>query len=62
MRHAIVTGGDRGLGAAIAWELAAAGCAVTLNYHADAKSAETVRAAIEKGGGKARGSRRTCRS
>jgi NAD(P)-dependent dehydrogenase (short-subunit alcohol dehydrogenase family) len=29
-RHAIVTGGNRGLGAAIAWELARAGAALTL--------------------------------
>lgn len=53
MRHAIVTGGGRGLGAAISQELAAAGCAVTINYHADEDAAAAVLTAIEAAGGTA---------
>ena len=43
---AIVTGGSRGIGAAIARELAAAGARVVVTYRSDAKSAEAVAEAI----------------
>jgi 3-oxoacyl-[acyl-carrier protein] reductase len=39
---ALVTGGSRGIGAAIALELAAAGATVAVNYHSDARAAQTV--------------------
>jgi 3-oxoacyl-[acyl-carrier protein] reductase len=48
---ALVTGGSRGIGAAIAEELADAGCAVLLNYRADRAGAEAVKAHIEAKGG-----------
>lgn len=43
---AIVTGGGRGIGAAIARELAAGGARVVVNYRSDQASAEAVAAAI----------------
>jgi 3-oxoacyl-[acyl-carrier protein] reductase len=43
---AIVTGGSRGIGAAIARELAAAGAKVVVNYQSKAAEAEAVAAAI----------------
>ena len=46
-RVAIVTGGDSGIGAACATELAKAGADVAINYHSDAESASKVKAAIE---------------
>jgi len=50
-RVAIVTGGSKGIGRAISVELAAAGYAVVVNYHADDRSAEqTVRMLREAGG------------
>ena len=52
-RVAIVTGGDSGIGAACAVELAAAGADVAINYHSDEESAAKVRAAIEALGRKA---------
>lgn len=52
-RVAIVTGGDSGIGAACATELAAAGADVAINYHSDAESAAGVKAAIEALGRKA---------
>ena len=49
----IVTGGSRGIGAAICRRLAAAGHAVAVNYTADAKAAEATVAEIKKAGGHA---------
>jgi 3-oxoacyl-[acyl-carrier protein] reductase len=50
---AIVTGGSRGIGAAIAERLAGDGFAVVINYAGDTKSAETLARAIEAKGGRA---------
>ena len=50
---ALVTGGSRGIGAAICRELAAAGATVAVNYARDAESAGAVVAAIEADGGRA---------
>ncbi|MHA6626392.1 SDR family NAD(P)-dependent oxidoreductase [Pseudonocardia sichuanensis] len=53
-RTALVTGGSRGVGRAIAVRLAADGAAVAVNYRRDADAAEEVVAEIEKAGGTAR--------
>ncbi len=50
---AIVTGGSRGIGAATCELLGAEGYSVVVNYARDAKAADAVVAAVEKGGGKA---------
>ncbi len=50
---AIVTGGDSGIGKAIAVELAKEGAAVTINYHSNEQAANAVKAEIESRGGKA---------
>lgn len=50
---ALVTGGGKGIGKAIAAALAAEGAAVVINYHGSVKKAEETVAEIEAAGGKA---------
>jgi 3-oxoacyl-[acyl-carrier protein] reductase len=50
---ALVTGAAKGIGAAIAKALGAAGASVVVNYASDKKGAEAVVASIAKAGGKA---------
>jgi 3-oxoacyl-[acyl-carrier protein] reductase len=50
---ALVTGASRGIGAAIAVELAAAGATVVVNYASSPEAARAVVAGIEASGGKA---------
>ncbi|WP_063047889.1 SDR family NAD(P)-dependent oxidoreductase [Nocardia pseudovaccinii] len=52
-RVALVTGGGKGIGAAIAVELAQRGAAVAINYRADRAAAEATLADIERAGGRA---------
>jgi 3-oxoacyl-[acyl-carrier protein] reductase len=52
-RVALVTGGSRGIGAAIALALAEAGAAVAVNYRERAADAEAVVAGITSNGGRA---------
>ena len=52
-KFALVTGGSRGIGAAIAKHLASAGASVAITYAKDATSATAVVKAIEGSGGKA---------
>src|SRR5205085_979679 len=49
---AIVTGGDSGIGKAIALRLAKEGTAVTINYHSNEQAAAAVKQEIEGKGGK----------
>jgi 3-oxoacyl-[acyl-carrier protein] reductase len=52
-KSALVTGGSRGIGRAIAIKLASEGAAVAINYAGNAKAAEEVKSIIEAAGGKA---------
>jgi len=52
-RAALVTGGSRGIGAAIVKTLAEAGCAVAVNYRERAADAEALAKGIVKAGGRA---------
>ncbi|MEP4886899.1 MAG: SDR family NAD(P)-dependent oxidoreductase [Alphaproteobacteria bacterium] len=52
-RVALVTGGNRGIGAAISHALAAAGAVVAVNYVSNADAARDTVAAIEAAGGRA---------
>lgn len=49
--RALVTGGSRGIGAAIAHALALAGHPIILNYRENERAANTVKASIEEAGG-----------
>lgn len=51
--RALITGGGRGIGAAVAVELAAQGHPVILNYRSDHEAAQGVKAKIESAGGEA---------
>ncbi len=52
-RYALVTGGSRGIGRAIAMELAKDGCAILLNYKSNHTEAEATKQMIEAAGGEA---------
>jgi len=52
-RVAVVTGGSRGIGRAIALELAQRGASVIVNYNSKSEAADAVVAEIVKAGGKA---------
>jgi len=53
MRYALVTGGSRGIGRAIAIKLAGMGFVVLVNYQSNKAAAEDTKRLIEAGGGKA---------
>jgi len=50
---ALVTGGSRGIGAAVVRSLAGAGAAVVINYRERTDAAQSLVAGIEKQGGRA---------
>lgn len=52
-RYALITGGSRGIGRAIAIELAKDGCAILLNYKSNHAEAEETKRLIEAAGGEA---------
>jgi 3-oxoacyl-[acyl-carrier protein] reductase len=52
-RVAVVTGGSRGIGKAIALELAKRGASIVVNYYSASDAADEVVAQVEKDGGKA---------
>lgn len=52
-RYALVTGASRGIGRAIAIELAKDGCSILLNYKSNQAAAEEAKRLIENVGGKA---------
>jgi NAD(P)-dependent dehydrogenase (short-subunit alcohol dehydrogenase family) len=53
MAHVLVTGGARGIGAAVCRLAAARGWSVTVNYRSDAAAAEATAAAVRSAGAKA---------
>ena len=53
VRRVLVTGGSRGIGRAVALELAAAGLSIAINYRSRSEEAEAVKAEIEAAGGQA---------
>lgn len=52
-RYALITGASRGIGRAIAIELAKDGCSILLNYKSNHAAAEEAKRLIEEAGGKA---------
>ena len=52
-RYALITGASRGIGRAIAIELAKGGCSILLNYKSNHAAAEEAKRLIEQAGGEA---------
>src|SRR5262245_35575571 len=61
-RVAVITGGSRGIGRAVALALAKRGDTICFGYHANEKAAAEVTARIEASGGKAAAVRCDCAS
>ena len=53
MKYALVTGGSRGIGRAVAIRLSQAGIPVVINYVQNETAATETKAEIEKAGGQA---------